>query len=156
VRATTIGFAAVPSLAAGKVDAVVTFWNAEGVALKRRGVRTREFRVDAYGAPRYPELVLATKRSTLERDPELVRDVVAALRGGTRAAAADLPRAAAAVARRAQGDRELVDAQLAAVAPAFSPALTLRRPALEGWARFDHRFGILERRPDVDRAFALD
>ena len=81
VRTTTIGFAAVPSLAAGKVDAVVTFWNAEGVALKRRGVRTREFRVDRYGAPRYPELVLATKRSTLESDPALVRRVVAAPAG---------------------------------------------------------------------------
>jgi len=155
VRTTTIGFAAVPSLAAGKVDAVVTFWNAEGVALRRRGVRTREFRVDRYGAPRYPELVLATTRSTLRSDPALVRRVVAALRAGTRAAAADLPAASAAVARRAQGDRALTDAQLRAVAPAFEPPLRLRRSALEGWAAFDTRFGILERRPDVDRAFSL-
>ena len=155
VRTTTIGFAAVPSLAAGKVDAVVTFWNAEGVALKRRGVRTREFRVDRYGAPRYPELVLATRRSTLRSDPGLVRRVVAALRAGTAAAAADLPGAAAAVARRAEGDRALTDAQLRAVAPAFAPPLSLRRRALEGWAAFDTRFGILDRRPDVDRAFSL-
>ncbi len=119
-------------------------------------MRTREFRVDRYGAPRYPELVVATKRSTLESDPALVRRVVAALRAGTRAAAADLPAASAAVARRSQGDRELTDAQLAAVAPAFAPALELSRPRLEGWAAFDTRFGILKRRPDVDRAFALD
>ena len=156
MRTTTIGFAAVPSLAAGKVDAVVTFWNAEGVALERRGVRTREFRVDRYGAPRYPELVLATTRSTLESDPALVRSVVAALQAGTRAAVADLPGASAAVARRSQGDRALTDAQLSAVAPAFAPALELDRRRLEGWAAFDTRFGILERRPDVDRAFALD
>ena len=156
VRSTTIGFAAVPSLAAGKVDAVVTFWNAEGVALKRRGVRTREFRVDRYGAPRYPELVVATKRATVQSDPELVRAVVSALRAGTRAAASDLPAASAAVVRRSQGNRPLTDAQLRAVAPAFAPALELRRPQLEGWANFDVRFGILKRRPDVDRAFALD
>ena len=156
VRTTTIGFAAVPSLAAGKVDAVVTFWNAEGVALRRRGVRTREFRVDRYGAPRYPELVVATKRATVKSDPELVRAVVSALRAGTRAAASDLPAASAAVARRSQGNRRLTDAQLRAVAPAFAPALELRRPQLEGWADFDARFGILKRRPDVDRAFALD
>ena len=156
VRSTTIGFAAVPSLAAGKVDAVVTFWNAEGVALRRRGVRTREFRVDRYGAPRYPELVVATKRATVQSDPELVRAVVSALRAGTRAAASDLPAASAAVARRSQGNRRLTDAQLRAVAPAFAPALELRRPQLEGWAAFDARFGILRRRPDVDRAFALD
>jgi len=156
VRTTTIGFAAVPSLAAGKVDAVVTFWNAEGVALKQRGVRTREFRVDRYGAPRYPELVLATRRSTLERHPATVRRTVAALRAGTAAAAADLPAAARSVRRRAQGDAALTRAQLDAVAPAFEPPLTLRREAIEGWAAFDTRFGILERRPDVDRAFALN
>ncbi len=84
-----------------------------------------------------------------------MRTVVSALRAGTRAAAADLPGASAAVARRAQGDRALTDAQLRAVAPAFEPPLDLRRRALEGWAAFDTRFGILERRPDVDRAFAL-
>ncbi len=156
VRTTTIGFAAVPSLASGKVDAVVTFWNAEGVALKRRDVRTREFRVDRYGAPRYPELVLVTRRSTVEDDPALVRRVVAALRAGTRAAADDLAASAAAVSRRSQADRKLTDAQLRAVAPAFEPPLRLRRRSLEGWAAFDKRFGILKRRPDIDRAFALN
>ena len=155
VRRTTIGFSAVPSLSAGKVDAVVTFWNAEGVALKRRGVRTREFRVDSFGAPRYPELVLATKRSTLEGDPGLVRRLKAALAGGTRAAAADLPRAAKLVAGRSQADEPLTRAQVRAVAPAFSPPVELQRRGLEGWARFDTRFGILKRRPDVERAFAL-
>jgi NitT/TauT family transport system substrate-binding protein/putative hydroxymethylpyrimidine transport system substrate-binding protein len=155
VRRTTIGFSAVPSLAAGKVDAVVTFWNAEGVALRRRGVPTRQFRVDRYGAPRYPELVVATRRATLRRDPGLARRLTAALADGTRAAQADLPRAASLVASRAGADRGLTLAQLRAVAPAFDPPLALRRPALEGWARFDARFGILRRRPDVDRAFVL-
>lgn len=155
VRRTTIGFSAVPSLSAGKVDAVVTFWNAEGVALKRRGVRTREFRVDSFGAPRYPELVLATKRSTLKDDPGLVRKLTAALAAGTRAAAADLPRAARLVAVRSQGERPLTLAQVRAVAPAFSPPLKLQRRNVEGWARFDTRFGILKRRPDVERAFDL-
>src|SRR3954468_8724965 len=76
VRRTTIGFSSVPSLIAGRVDAVVAFWNAEGVALRRRGVRTREFRVDDYGAPRYPELVIVPARRTLERKRALVRGVV--------------------------------------------------------------------------------
>ena len=78
---------------------MVTFWNAEGVALRRRGVPTRQFRVDAYGAPRYPELVVATRRSTLTRDPRRARELTAALAEGTRAAEADLPRAASLVAR---------------------------------------------------------
>lgn len=155
VRQITIGFSAVPSLIAGRVDAVVTFWNAEGVALRKRGVRTREFRVDEFGAPSYPELVLATRRETLRRDPELVRDTVAVLAQGTRDALADLPAAAERVAEVADADPVLVEAQLEAVAPAFAPPLRLDRRALEGWARFDTRFGILDRKPDVEAAFDL-
>jgi hypothetical protein len=31
--------------------------------------------------------------------------------------------------------------------------LTLDRAVLDRWARFDERFGILQRRPDVGRLF---
>jgi putative hydroxymethylpyrimidine transport system substrate-binding protein len=61
VRRVTIGFNAVAQLAAGKVDAATAFWNAEGVQLKELGIPTREFRVDEFGAPRYPELVLVAR-----------------------------------------------------------------------------------------------
>ncbi|HEU0024738.1 MAG TPA: ABC transporter substrate-binding protein [Thermoleophilaceae bacterium] len=155
VSRVTIGFSAVPSLIARRVDAVVAFWNAEGVTLRRRGVATREFRVDRYGAPRYPELVVATTRETLEGRPELVRDGLAKLREGTRRA---LSRPAAAVERIAtvsSEDEAVVRAQLRALAPAFRPPLRLRRRALEAWAAFDVRFGILRRAPDLDRAFAV-
>src|SRR4051794_22556763 len=63
VHRVTIGFNAVAELAAGKVDAATAFWNAEGVELKQQGIPTREFRVDQFGAPRYPELVVATSAS---------------------------------------------------------------------------------------------
>ncbi|MEX2252625.1 MAG: ABC transporter substrate-binding protein, partial [Thermoleophilaceae bacterium] len=156
VATKTIGFSAVPSLIAGKVDAVVSFWNAEGVALRERGVRTREFRLGEYGAPSYPELVLAVRRETLTRERELVAGTVAALREGTqRVVKGDREQVVREIARAGGADAELVDAQLQAVLPAFPPALDLRRRELEGWARFDARFGILERRPSVTRAFAL-
>jgi hypothetical protein len=41
------------------------------------------------------------------------------------------------------------------VAPALTPPLRLDRDALEGWARFDARFGILREPPDVEQAFRL-
>jgi putative hydroxymethylpyrimidine transport system substrate-binding protein len=154
VRRTTIGFSAVPSLAAGRVDAVVTFWNAEGVALRREGVPTRQFRVGRYGAPRYPELVVATTRERLDADPGLYRDLVAALAAGTRAALADRPAAVRAVVAASDSDPGLVAAQLRAVAPALRPPLTLDPAALEAWADFDVEFGILERRPDVKALFS--
>jgi NitT/TauT family transport system substrate-binding protein/putative hydroxymethylpyrimidine transport system substrate-binding protein len=60
VERMTIGFTAVPALAAGRIAAATAFWNAEGVQLRQQGVPVQEFRVDEYGAPRYPELVIAT------------------------------------------------------------------------------------------------
>ena len=153
VRRTTIGFSAVPSLIAGKVDAVVAFWNVEGVALRRRGLRTREFRVDRYGAPRYPELVLVTTERTLRERRGLVDDTLAALRDGTEAALADQAATVADVGRASGADPPLIRAQLRAIAPALRPPLTLDRAALEGWARFDAGFGILGAEPDVDAAF---
>ena len=77
----TIGFNAVSSLAAGKVDAATGFWNAEGVALRRQGVPIRIFKVDRYGAPPYPELVLVATRETIERRSRPGRSMV----GGDRA-----------------------------------------------------------------------
>ncbi len=67
VHRVTIGFNAVADLAAGKVDAATGFWNAEGVELQQRGIPIREFRVDEFGAPRYPELVVATARPSCDR-----------------------------------------------------------------------------------------
>jgi putative hydroxymethylpyrimidine transport system substrate-binding protein len=64
VHRVTIGFNAVPDLAAGKIDAATAFWNAEGVELRRMGIPTREFRVDQFGAPRYPELLVVARTDT--------------------------------------------------------------------------------------------
>jgi putative hydroxymethylpyrimidine transport system substrate-binding protein len=149
VKRTTIGFTAVPSLIAGKVDAVVAFWNAEGVALRQRGVRTREFRVDQYGAPRYPELVLAVRSG----DVGDAQKTLAKLAAGTRAALADRQATIDRLVEASGADEALMRAELDAVGPALLPPMRLDRAALEGWARFDARFGILKRPPDVDRAF---
>jgi putative hydroxymethylpyrimidine transport system substrate-binding protein len=155
VERVTIGFSAVPSLITERVDAVVSFWNAEGVALRERGVRTREFRVEDYGAPPYPELVLVARRETLRDERGLVEDVLATVAAGTRAALTDRDTAVADLVTASGADDPLVRAQLAAVAPALRPPVRLDREAIEGWAEFDVRFGILRRPPDVDRAFAF-
>jgi putative hydroxymethylpyrimidine transport system substrate-binding protein len=153
VRQVTIGFAAVPNLVQRKIDAVPAFWNVEGVTLRRRHVAIREFRVDDFGAPRYPEVVLFTARRTLARRRAAVESALRAIRAGIGAALSDRAAAAAEIARVSGADRALVRAQLDAVAPAMRPALRLDRPALERWASFDARFGILGRRPDIGRLF---
>ena len=155
VKKVTIGFSAVPSLIAGRVDAVVSFWNAEGVALRERGVRTREFRVDEFGAPRYPELVLAVTRETLNERGELVDRMLDEIATGTEEALRERGETVARLVRASGADEPLMRAQLAAVAPALLPPVKLDRAALRGWARFDERFGILRSAPDLDRAFPL-
>ena len=152
----TIGFAAVPNLVQRKIDAVPAFWNVEGVTLRRRGVRIREFRVEEFGAPPYPEVVLFTARRTLERRRDAVEAALRAIRGGIDETLADRAAASTEIARASGADVPLVRAQLDAVAPALRPALRLDRSVLEQWADFDERFGILSRRPDVGRLFVFD
>lgn len=156
VHRVTIGFAAVANLLAGKVDAATAFWNAEGVVLRERGLETREFRVDEFGAPAYPEVVLVVRRDTLEDRREDVAAAVKAIAAGTEDALADREATIKEIAAASESDEELVRAQVDAVAPAMTPPLVLRRSAVEGWARFAAEFGILERVPDVDHAFDFD
>jgi NitT/TauT family transport system substrate-binding protein/putative hydroxymethylpyrimidine transport system substrate-binding protein len=119
-------------------------------------VRVREFRVDDYGAPRYPEVVLFTSRATLTRRRAALGALVRALRAGVDAALARPGAATDAVARAGGGDPDLVRAQLDAVGSALRPPLRLDRARLEEWAAFDVRFGLLDRRPDVGRAFDFE
>ncbi|HYZ27989.1 MAG TPA: ABC transporter substrate-binding protein [Thermoleophilaceae bacterium] len=154
VKQHTIGFSAVPQMIAGKVDAVTAFWNAEGVVLHTRGVKTNDFRVDRYGAPPYPEVVLFAKRATLTKRRAALRGLLAALADGVRSVHRDPAAAIAQIAEVSQADRPLVAAQLKAVDPLFDPPIRFNRAVLEKWAAWDARFGILPRKPDVDRLFA--
>lgn len=153
VHYVTIGFNAVSALLTRRVDAVPAFWNAEGVALEQRGKTVREFRVDDYGAPPYPEVVLVASRRTLARRRKAIEGAVAAMGDGLRSVLADPAPAARQIAAAGGSDVGLVRAQLRAVAPITRAGLGLNRRVLEQWARFDARIGILRREPDVDRAF---
>jgi putative hydroxymethylpyrimidine transport system substrate-binding protein len=159
VRPVTIGFDSVAALSAGRLEAATAFWNAEGVTLRRLGVPTREFRVDAFGAPRYPELVLTTTAETVAERPGLVAAVVAATgRGydevvGDPAAGIDALIAAVPELEPAE-QRAQLDALLGA--RALGPGLEFDRPALDSWARWEASHGIVARAPDVERAFTLD
>ena len=154
VHQVTIGFNAVSAILAGKVDAAPVFWNAEGVALRRHHVPIREFRVDDYGAPPYPEVLLITPGRTLRREPDRIRRTLLAIRDGIRTVDEDPAAAVKQIAHEAQtSDTGLIGAQLAAVRPIFNRDLRLHRGVLERWAEFDARIGIVKRRPDVGRAF---
>jgi putative hydroxymethylpyrimidine transport system substrate-binding protein len=158
VRATSIGFDAVTALLAGRVAGATAFWNVEGVALRARRPETREFRVDRYGAPPYPELVLCVTRDTLAERRPVVRATIRALQRGYLAAQDDPDSALSAMTAADPAlDRDALAPQLDAVAPVFTAGAQtfgqLQMSVLRAWARWDLKFGILRRPLDVARAF---
>jgi putative hydroxymethylpyrimidine transport system substrate-binding protein len=158
VRKVSIGFQAVAALLAHRVDAATAFWNAEGVALQARRPDIRQFKVDDFGAPPYPELVLCVTRQTLRDDRALVAATVRALRRGYQEAIADPESAVEALVGRAGVKRADTERELDAVSPAFTEGAArygaLDPGALRAWARWEARFGITKRPPDVGAAFA--
>ncbi|WP_170179138.1 ABC transporter substrate-binding protein [Solirubrobacter pauli] len=154
IKQVTIGFNAVSRLLTKRVDAVPVFWNAEGVALKQRGLEAKEFRVEDYGAPPYPEVVFFTSRATLDAERDRIAGALDAIAGGLEAARARPEEAVDVIAKAAEtDDRELVRAQVDAVLPIFADGLKLDRAVLERWADFDAEIGLVKERPDVDATF---
>jgi NitT/TauT family transport system substrate-binding protein/putative hydroxymethylpyrimidine transport system substrate-binding protein len=151
----TIGFNAISALAAGKVDAATGFWNAEGVALEQQGVPIRIFKVDRYGAPPYPELILTTSRKTLDSDPALVRAVVDASRRGYAFVNQDPTKALDDLLTANPAlDRAEQQAQINALRPDLYPAPFDPR-VLRAWSAWDVQHGLLQRPVQIARAFAL-
>lgn len=158
VERVTIGFNAVAALLGGRVAGATAFWNVEGIALREARPDARELRVDDYGAPPYPELVLVTARSTLREDPALVYATVRALVRGYGLTVHDPASSISDLEQRVRGlDRAQLEAQLDALLPALSPPGGriggLDPRVLARWARWEVRFGIVEQLPDVARLF---
>lgn len=158
VRRVNIGFQAVPSLLARRVDAVTAFWDVEGVELTHARPGIREFRVDEFGAPSYPELVLCASGSEIREHPALVAHVVHALQRGyavtvSKPAASidDLLAEVPSLSRAGLGEQMRV-LQGAFTAPGGRIGeLNLAR--LRVWANWEARFGIVARPPDVSTMF---
>jgi putative hydroxymethylpyrimidine transport system substrate-binding protein len=152
----TIGFNAVASLAAGKVDAATGFWNAEAVEAQRRGVPLRVFKVDEYGAPPYPELVLTTTRKELEDEPALVNGMVAATRRGYNFAVSEPQRALGdLLAANPSLERADQEAQLKVLLPALNP-LPFKESVLKEWSAWASSHELLPKPLEVKSAFDLN
>jgi putative hydroxymethylpyrimidine transport system substrate-binding protein len=159
VKQVTIGFNAVPALLGGHVAAVTAFWDVEGIALHRARPATREFRVDDYGAPAYPELILCVDGQTLTRQAKLVDATVGAIRRGYAETIADpLASGNDELAAVPDLDRSLFEAELTALHGAFTgpggqPFGTFDASRLRAWASWEVRFGIVKHVPDIAAMF---
>lgn len=147
VHRVTIGFNAVADLAAGKVDAATAFWNAEGVELRQEGIPTREFRVDQFGAPRYPELVVATSKA----DCPQIGAFIGALQRGYRSMSSDPPGALDDLLNSVEGlDTGSEGAQFDALTAADAFSLTgeestasLPRKTTKAWLSWAIEHGVI-------------
>jgi ABC-type nitrate/sulfonate/bicarbonate transport system substrate-binding protein len=163
VKTITIGFNAVTDLLADRVAGATAFWNDEGQAIQSKRPGFHIFRVENYGAPAYPELVLCATPSTVKRAPDLVREVVDALVRGYMYTVRHPQQSADNLERQVPGlDPSLVRAQLTRLLPAFRASDgrigELNMATLRAWASWEARFGIVRHAPDVaamfDPAFA--
>jgi NitT/TauT family transport system substrate-binding protein/putative hydroxymethylpyrimidine transport system substrate-binding protein len=151
----TIGFNSVASLAAGKVDAATGFWNDEAVEAKRQGIPLRVFKVDEFGAPQYPELVLTTTRKELEAEPELVEDMVQATTEGYEFTEKNPSKALDdLIAANPSLEKDDTEAQLNVLLPALHPE-PFKESVLNEWAAWAHSHELLPKPLDVKSAFDL-
>jgi putative hydroxymethylpyrimidine transport system substrate-binding protein len=90
VKRVNVGLGLQPAILSGRAQAVLgAFRNIEGVELQRRGKKPVINPVDKLGIPRYDELILVARESTLEDNAEKIRLFLAALERATAAAIAD-------------------------------------------------------------------
>jgi len=151
----TIGFNAVASLAAGKVDAATGFWNAEAIEAERKGIPLNVFKVDEYGAPHYPELILTTTRKELEAEPAMVEDMVAATRRGYNFAVSEPQRALGdLLAANPSLERADQQAQLKVLLPSLKP-LPFNQAVLKEWSAWASEHELLPKPADVKKTFDL-
>lgn len=158
VKTITIGFNAVADLLAGRVAAATAFWNDEGVTLQRRRPGFHVFRVEDYGAPSYPELVVCASTASLHAHPQLAHALVTTLSRGYDAVIRHPAAGAHALESQVPGlDPTLVRTELAGLVPAFTGPEhqfgVLDLPLLRRWAIWEHRFGIVKTVPDVATTF---
>ncbi|MFA4927411.1 MAG: ABC transporter substrate-binding protein [Patulibacter sp.] len=161
VRRVEIGFEAVASVLSGRVAAAIGFWNAEGVALQTRRPSTSVFRLDEFGAPVYPELLLMSTPETLDEHGDAIERLTGALATAYQAVAteSDEQDAATIEALTAGSGDKTIDpdttaAQLRAVRPALltedGRALAIDREQMRKWATWEAASGITKDPPDVD------
>jgi NitT/TauT family transport system substrate-binding protein/putative hydroxymethylpyrimidine transport system substrate-binding protein len=149
VKTVTLGHSGLKALVTRKIDGLVGFWSKEGVYLRQKHQEMREFRIESFGAPAYPELVLAVTRKTLQSKKALVTSTVAALRRGYAAVRKDPDRAIAYISKHSPpSDQAVLKAESKTLAQAKG-SLSFNPEQLDKWASWVGQIGVVKERPKV-------
>jgi ABC-type nitrate/sulfonate/bicarbonate transport system substrate-binding protein len=152
VRLINIGFNTAQQIVAGNVDAAFGFWTQEGVQVAAREPATI-MRLNDYGAPPYPELVVFAREDFLAKQPETAREFLLAVSRGYEDTIAKPDAACAAMAARVEGETIAgLQPYLQAVSPVFrSDAASygqINLPVLRDYLNWIREIGVLDVRED--------
>ena len=103
VRLINIGFNTAQEVIAGNVDAAFGFWSQEGVQVAAHQPAT-VMRLNDYGVPPYPELIVFAREDFLAQEPATARGFLRAVARGYDDAIAKPDVACAAMAARVEGE----------------------------------------------------
>lgn len=155
VRLKFVSYDAVTELAGGRVDAVFgVSSNVDGAELQARGLDPVITPVQELGIPSYNELVVVAPRASLAKEPQLIREFLAALYRGTASAVGNQPRTLQVLEDTPDRNPDLSSAGMKAGIEATLPLLSgsgyidpPRAKALVSWM---YREGMLRRKPRID------
>jgi putative hydroxymethylpyrimidine transport system substrate-binding protein len=140
VKVKRVGYQLVPTLLSGKADAIFGgSWNLEGAALQARGEHPVITKVTDLGLPGYDQSVVMAPYECIYKHPGMIRDFMAAVERGTKAAVEDPGAAARVIEEDVESDpgvgRRALEVQLKATLPLLSKSGTLNpgRQSLIEW-----------------------
>jgi len=159
VRLINIGFNTAQEVIAGNVDAAFGFWNQDAVQVSRRAPTT-VLRLEEFGVPAYPELVVFAREDFLAREPGTARAFLGAVVRGYGDTLARPDEALEAMAVRVEGEtaeglRPFLDAVrpvLRADAPAYG---RVDIPVIRRYVAWAREAGVIDLREDAS-AFATN
>jgi putative hydroxymethylpyrimidine transport system substrate-binding protein len=152
VRLINIGFNTAQQIVAGNVDAAFGFWSQEGVQVAAREPATI-LRLNDFGAPPYPELVVFAREDFLAKQPQTARGFLRAVTRGYDDAIAKPDAACAAMVAQVEGETAAgLKPYLQAVSPVFRADAAsfgqVNLSVLRDYLAWIRQIGVLDVRED--------
>jgi putative hydroxymethylpyrimidine transport system substrate-binding protein len=154
VKLKLVSYSLVPVLVSGRADAIFGGSdNVEGAELRARGLEPVVTRAQNLGIPPYDELVVFAPNDRVAKEPQLIRDFMAAVNRGTAAAIRDPQRAVEVVENGVEPNpdstRKGMRLGVEATLPLLSESGYMDPDQAQGLVDWMYREGLILRKPSV-------